>query len=348
MFLTWFDGVVAGMRRSRAFVLEELGYDGLRQRTREIPEPGGRQVLVKMRACSLNYRDLKIVRGTYARNPDLPVVLLSDGAGEVVEAGPDVVRFGIGDRAMPIYMSGWHAGPLAGRHAGWRALGGDVDGTATEFAVLHEDDVVPVPDMLSYQEAACIPCAGVTAWHGLVSVGHVKAGDTVLVMGSGGVSLFGLQIAKMSGARVVATSSDDGKLKRLMDLGAWAGVNYRRTPNWAEKILELTGGRGVDHVLEVGGGETIGQSVRATRDAGHIALVGNLTGAFGTAEATERDIRMTRVTVGSREMTEDLLRAVALHKKSPVIDKTFSFDKLKSALAYLERGQHFGKVVVTF
>lgn len=332
---------------SRTFVLEELGYDGLRKINRRVPKPGGGEVLIRIKAASVNFRDTKIVKGAYARNPELPVVLLSDGAGEVVSVGIGVERFGEGDRVMPIYMNGWHTGPLANRHSGWKGLGGDIDGIAADFVVFHEDDVVGIPPSLSFEEAACIPCAGVTAWHGLVYVGHVKAGDTVLVMGSGGVSVFALQIAKMSGARVIATSSDDGKLERLKDLGAWATINYRDVSDWDEKVLHLTEGRGVDHVVEVGGIETIKQSVRSTRDGGCIAIIGDLSGKGGSAEFAERGIQMTPVTVGSREMTEDILRAFDFHKERPVIDRTFAFDEVKEALAYLECGQHFGKIVLT-
>lgn len=336
------------MRSSLAFVLEEPGFDGLRARRQSVPELRKGEVLLRMRAASLNYRDLKIVKGTYARKPDLPVVLLSDGAGEIVEVGPGVTTFVPGDRVMPIYMSGWHAGPLSGRHRGWKSLGGDVNGTARELAVFREDDVLRIPDLLSFEQAACLPCAAVTAWHGLVAVGHVKAGDWVLIIGSGGVSLFALQIAKMSGARVIAVSGDDGKLRRLSDRGAVAGANYRTTPHWGDRVRELTDGQGVDQVVEVGGAQTIKQSLRATRDGGHIALIGDLSGGAGSAEVAERGIAMSRVVVGSRRMTADLLRAIELHREMPVIDRAFPFSELKGALSYLEGGQHFGKVVITF
>jgi NADPH:quinone reductase-like Zn-dependent oxidoreductase len=300
-----------------------------------------------MRAASLNYRDLKIVKGAYARKPDLPVVLLSDGAGEVVETGPGVRKFAAGDRVLPIYMSGWHSGPLSERHSGWKSLGGDVDGVAREFATFNEEDLLPIPASLSFEQAACLPCAAVTAWHGLVAAGRVKAGDWVLVMGSGGVSLFALQIALLHGARVVAVSSDDEKLERLREVGASAGVNYTTTPAWGDEVRRLTGD-GVDQVVELGGARTIEQSLRATRDSGHIALIGDLSGQPGSADAAERGIAMTRIVVGSRQMTADLLRAIDLHGAMPTIDRTFSFDDLKGALAHLESGQHFGKVVISF
>lgn len=336
------------MRSTLAFVLEEFGFDGLRTRRQNVRDLREGEVLIRMRAASLNFRDLKIVKGSYARKPDLPVVLLSDGAGEIVEVGPGCNTFVTGDRVVPIYMSGWHTGPLSDRHGGWRSLGGDVDGTARELAIFREEDVLRIPDLLSFEQAACLPCAAVTAWHGLVALGHVKAGDWVLVIGSGGVSLFALQIATMSGARVIAISGDDAKLRRLCERGAVAGANYRTTPDWGDRVRELTDGQGVDQVVEVGGAQTVRQSLRATRDGGHIALIGDLSGGAGSAEVAERAIVMSRVVVGSRRMTADLLRAFELHKEMPVIDRIFPFSELKSALSYLEAGQHFGKVVVTF
>lgn len=336
------------MRSTLAFVLEEFGFDGLRARRQTVPDLRKGEVLIRMRAASLNFRDLKIVKGSYARKPDLPVVLLSDGAGEIVEVGPGCETFVPGDRVMPIYMSGWHAGPLSDRHGGWKSLGGDVDGTARELAIFREEDVLRIPDLLSFEQAACLPCAAVTAWHGLVALGHVKAGDWVLIIGSGGVSLFALQIATMSGARVIAVSGDDLKLRRLSQLGAVAGANYRTTPEWGDRVRELTDGQGVDQVVEVGGAQTVRQSLRATRDGGHIALIGDLSGGAGLGEGAEKGIVMSRVVVGSRRMTADLLRALEFHREMPVIDRTFPFSELKNALYYLESGQHFGKVVVTF
>jgi NADPH:quinone reductase-like Zn-dependent oxidoreductase len=338
---------VTGSRVCSAYVLESLGYDGLVQRRRKVALPGRGQVLVRMRAASLNYRDLKILKGIYAAPPKLPIVPLSDGAAEIVEVGSGVDRFKAGDRVLPIYWEGWHSGPLTPERKGWKQKSGDVDGVAIEYATYDEADVLPIPASLSYEEAACLPCAGVTAWHGLVYMGHVKAGDSVLVMGSGGVSVAGLQIAKMSGARVIALSGDDEKLQRLMNMGATDGLNYKRTPDWGQVVAKLTDGRGVDHVLEVGGAGTIGQSVRAAKDGGHIASIGDLTGQFASG-AIERNIRLTPIAVGSREMTEDLMRAIDLHREMPVIDSYFPFSRLKDALAYLESGRHFGKIVIRF
>jgi NADPH:quinone reductase-like Zn-dependent oxidoreductase len=335
-------------RFAKAFVLNKIGYDGLAESEREVPAPRPRQILVEMKAASLNFRDLKILKGVYAVKPDLPIVPLSDGSARVIETGAEVSRFKAGDRVLPIYMEGWHRGPATAERLGWKAKSADVDGTAIQYAVYDEEDVLPIPDSLSYEEAACLPCAGATAWQALIYVGRVKAGDTVLIMGSGGVSVLGLQIAKMSGARVIATSSDDAKLQRLIEMGASDGINYKKTPKWEEEVLRLTNGRGVDLVLDVVGAATIRQSMRATKDGGYIGIVGNLSGEFSPPSAVERGIRVAVIPVGSREMTEDLMRALDLHGVKPVIDSIFPFKQLKEALQYLEKGQHFGKVLIAF
>jgi NADPH:quinone reductase-like Zn-dependent oxidoreductase len=332
----------------RAWSLEALGYDGLRLTTRPIPTPGPGQVLVKLHAASLNFRDLKILNGVYARQPQLPIVPVSDGAGEITAIGPGVTSFAPGDRVVLTYMEGWHTGPQTAARDGWRGKGGDVDGTALEYGVYDQADVLPIPDSLTYEEAACLPCAAVTAWHALVYTGHVKTGDTVLVMGGGGVSLAALQIAHMSGARVIAISSSDDRLARMRELGATGGINYATTPDWAPAIRALTRGRGVDHVVEVGGDATMAQSIAATKDGGHVAVTGNLTGKFGSPDRAERGIRVSTISVGSREMTVDLIRAIDLHGAKPVIDRSFPFTELQQALAYLETGKHFGKVVLRF
>lgn len=334
---------------SQAWVLEEIGYEGLHLRARSVPPIGRRQVLVKLKAAALNFRDLKIMKGVYgAMNPSLPVVPLSDGAGEVIAIGAGITGFSIQDRVQPIYMEGWREGPMDPERRGWKAKSADVDGVAMQYAVYEEADLLQIPESLTFEEAACFPCAGVTAWHSLVYFGQIKAGDTVLTMGSGGVSLFGLQIARMRGARVISTSSEDGKLSRLAELGASHGINYNREPDWGEAVLQLTNGRGVDHVVEVGGSRTVEQSIRACRPGGSIGIVGNLSGRFASAKLAERQIRMSQIIVGSREMNADLLRAFDMHGGKPVIDRVFPFAELKSALRYLESGQHFGKVVVRF
>lgn len=332
----------------QAYVLESTGYDGLVKRRRSVTPPTGRKLLIRTCFASLNFRDLKILKGVYARNPQLPVVPLSDGAGQVVQVGEDVERFKVGDHVMPIYCQGWYSGDIEDRGQCYQ-LGGDVDGLAREYAVFDEEDLLLIPESLSLEEAATLPCAAVTAWHALVYNGRIKPGDTVLVLGSGGVSLFALQIARMSGARVIATSSDDGKLERLLGLGASDGVNYRHNPDWSSRVRDLTGGLGVDHVVEVGGADTFSHSLRSTRDGGRVHLVGNLAGNLDAiAEQDLRGIKTKRVGVGSRDMTRDLLRALDLHDVRPIIDRVFPFEQLPDALRYMETGQHFGKIILSF
>lgn len=339
---------MTGILTTQAFVLQQKGYEGLVMVEREVPSIRPTQILVKMMAASLNYRDLKILKGVYGVKPDLPIVPLSDGSAQVIAVGEGVTRFVSGDRVLPIYMEGWHHGPALVDRKGWKAKSADVDGTALRFAVYEEEDVLPIPASLSFQEAACLPCAGATAWQALVSVGRIKAGDTVLIMGSGGVSVMGLQIAKMAGARVIATSSDDKKLERLIKMGASEGINYRSNPDWERDVLKLSNGRGVDIALDVVGAATIKKTVRATKAGGYIGVVGNLSGEFASDAETERGIRIATIAVGSREMTEDLMRALDMHNLKPVIDRSFPFLELKEALKYLEQGKHFGKVVLTF
>lgn len=331
-----------------AFVLQGTGFDTLHLLRRATPAPTGTQVLVRMRAASLNYRDLKILEGRYATPTMRPLVPLSDGAGEVAAAGGGVARYRPGDRVVPIYMQGWYEGPFA-RQPHWRGLGGEVDGTAREYMLVEERDLLPVPDAWSFAEAATMPCAAVTAWHALVSVGGVKPGDTVLTLGSGGVSVFALQIAALRGARVIATSSDDAKLARLKALGAADGVNYRATPHWDRAVRSLTGGRGVDMVVEVGGGGTFDRSVRAARDGGQVLRVGDLSGAVDPSQiVVERGVRVTPIVVGSRQMTEEAMQTLAAGAHRPVIDRVLPFRALPDALKDLAAGRHFGKMVLAF
>lgn len=331
-----------------AFVLQGNGFDTLHLQRRATPAPVGAQVLVRMRAASLNYRDLKILEGRYAMPTIRPLVPLSDGAGEIVAVGDGVDAWKPGDRVLPIYMQGWYDGPF-GRQPHWRGLGGDVDGTAREYALFDQQDLLAIPDTWSFAEAATLACAAVTAWHALVPVGGVKAGDTVLTLGSGGVSVFALQIATLNGARVIATSSDDAKLARLKALGAAEGVNYRATPDWDRAVRDLTGGRGVDMVVEVGGGDTFDRSIRATRDGGQVLRVGDLSGGVDPARITvERGVIVTPIVVGSRAMTAEAMHALAAAGKRPVIDRAFPFHDLPAALRHLEAGRHFGKIVIEF
>jgi NADPH:quinone reductase-like Zn-dependent oxidoreductase len=311
------------------------------------PEPGVGEVLVRVRAVSLNYRDLMVVKGFYSKNLPLPLIPCSDGAGEVAAVGPGVTVFKVGDRVASCFFSGWDAGPLTDT-AGKTALGGAVDGMLAEERVLPATGLVAVPGHLSYDQAATLPCAGLTAWNGLIESGGLKPGESVLVQGTGGVSLFALQFARMAGAEVIATSSSEDKLERVRALGASAGINYKTTPEWGATARELAGGLGVDHVVEVGGAGTLGQSLKAVKVGGHIAMIGVLSGAgeAGTTPILMKNVRVQGIYVGSRLMFEAMNRAIALNRLEPIIDRVFSFDQAREAYAHLESARHFGKVVI--
>jgi len=305
-------------RKATAYVLEGLGYGGLKLRVRDIPAPPPGHVLVRMRAASLNFRDLKIIKGTYGRPPKLPLVPLSDGAGDVIEVGNGVGKFRPGSRIVPVYMQGWYTGPQTSDRIGWFSRGGDIDGTAIEYLVCHENDVVRIPDSMTYEHAACLPCAAVTAWHALVSVGRLQGGQNVLVLGSGGVSVFALQFARMHGAEVLATTRQESKVASLQQLGATQVINTGIFPDWETEVLRLTNGRGVD------------------------------PGAFPSERTIAKGLTINSITVGSREMLAEVIRAFDKHRKAPLIDRTFQFSDLLDAFVYLEKGEHVGKVVVTF
>ena len=303
-------------------------------------------MLVKVAACSLNYRDLAIALGSY-RMPTKPsVVPLSDGAGEIVEIGSDVTRVKVGDRVAGCFFQRWIGGPpAADTHTS--ALGGSIDGMLREYAVLEEDGVVKLPNHLSFEEGATLPCAGVTAWHALVEHAHLLPGQAVLIQGTGGVSIFALQFARLMGAQVIVTSSSDQKLARAKELGAAHGVNYKANPDWEKAVAELTGG-GVDHVVEVGGPGTLARSLRAIRIGGKITLIGVLSGAaeINPMLIFSRQANVQGISVGSRQMFEDMNRAIAVSGLKPIIDKAFSFNDVPAVYRYLQSAQHFGKIVI--
>jgi NADPH:quinone reductase-like Zn-dependent oxidoreductase len=324
-----------------------FGFEALRLAERPQPRPGPGEVLIQVRAVSLNYRDLLVVKGVYNPKMALPRVPTSDAAGAVVETGPGVTRVKVGQRVAGLFMPLWLEGELT-EAKGRTALGGSVDGMLAEYVVLSEESVVVVPDHLSDEEASTLPCAAVTAWNGLVHSGGVRSGETVLVQGTGGVSLFALQLARLAGARVIATSSSDEKLARVKTLGASDGINYRATPEWGETVRQLTGGWGVDHVIEVGGAGTLAQSLRAVRTGGHVALIGVLSG-YGQVNPLPilmKGVRVQGIYVGSREMFEAMNHAVALHRLHPVVDRVFPFDRAVDAFRYMESAAHFGKIVI--
>jgi NADPH:quinone reductase-like Zn-dependent oxidoreductase len=326
---------------------QATGIDALTKVDLPVPKPAHRQVLVKIVACSLNFRDLAIVLGRYRMPVKPSVIPLSDGAGEVVEVGEGVTKVKVGDRVAGNFFQRWPGG-MASADTHNSALGGGLDGKLTEYVVLEEDGTVKLPTHLSFEEGACLPCAGVTAWHALAEHGKVTAGDTVLVQGPGGVSILGLQLARLMGATVIATSSSDDKLARAKKLGAAHGINYKTTPDWEKAAVELTGGRGVDLVIEVGGAGTIAKSLGAIRQGGKVTMIGVLSGA---AELNPMLIMGKRanvqgVSVGSTQMFEAMNRAIAGGGLKPVIDKVFSFDEAPAAFRHMQSAQHFGKIVI--
>jgi NADPH:quinone reductase-like Zn-dependent oxidoreductase len=328
-------------------IRETKGVDSLNIVERPEPKPGPGEVLIRVRAVSLNYRDLLIVHGRYGRGMNLPLIPASDGAGEVVEIGPGVTRVKRGDRVAGIFMQGWLGGEVS-PYVARTALGGSVDGMLAEYVVLHQDGVVLLPAHLSYEEAAALPCAGVTAWNALTTW-KLSPGITVLVQGTGGVSIFALQFAILAGARVIVTSSSDEKLAKAAKMGARDLINYRTTVDWDKKALELTGGIGVDHVIEVGGPGTFVRSMNAVRVGGRISQIGLLTGPEGAVSPMPilgKQIQVQGIFVGSRDMFDAMNRAIALHQMRPVVDRVFAFDQAREAWRYLESGGHFGKVVI--
>jgi len=331
----------------KAFEIQQFGIDNLALVERERPTPKADEVLVKIHAASLNYRDLRMVQGTYNPKLKMPVVPFSDGAGEVIEAGESVSRFKVGDRICPIFMQGWLDGEVTYSKAR-TTLGGDLDGVLREYAVFNEQGVVAIPEHLSYEEAATLPCAAVTAWHALAVSGNLKAGDTVLTLGTGGVSIFALQLAKAMGAKVVITSSSDKKLERAKDLGADFTINYKEQEDWDSAVKEITAKRGVDHVIEVGGAGTLQRSLSSVKMGGHIALIGVVAGKgeVNLMQIFMKTIKLQGIFVGSRQMFEDMNAAISLYKLKPVVDKVFEFEQVPEALKYMESGAHFGKVAI--
>jgi NADPH:quinone reductase-like Zn-dependent oxidoreductase len=327
-----------------------FGLDHLRPVERPDPEPGPGEVLLRIKAASLNFRDLRMVKGQYNPKQPLPLIPCSDGVGEVTGLGAGVTRVAVGDRVAPIFNQAWIGGPPT-RQRVRSTLGGPLDGTLAQQMVLPERGVVKVPPHLSDEEAACLPCAAVTAWSALVTQDGVTAGDTVLVQGSGGVSLFALQIARLLGARVIATSSSDAKLERLREIGAEAGINYRTTPEWGRAARKLAGGEGVDHVVEVGGGKTLEQSLKAVRIGGTISVIGVLSGVAADLNLLPilmQQVRLQGIIVGSRDDFEALNRAIAEHELRPVLDeRRFALEQAAEALRHMERGGHFGKIALT-
>jgi NADPH:quinone reductase-like Zn-dependent oxidoreductase len=323
--------------------------DGLRPAERPNPQPGPREVLIRVRATSLNYRDQMVVTGNYFGGPvTRNLIPLSDGAGEVAAVGSGVTRFKTGDRVCGTFFQGWISGPMTQRHP---ALGSPLDGTLAEYIALDEDGVVHMPKTLSFEEAATLPCAGLTAWNALMVAGKpLKPGDTVLCLGTGGVSMAGVVFGKAAGARVIVTSSSDEKIKRACALGASEGVNYKRHPDWEKEVLQVTGGRGADHILENGGAGSLNKSFEVCAFGGKVALIGFLAGRQGDinpAIIMMKSGSMIGIGVGSRAMFEDMNRAIDLNLIKPVVDKVFPFEKAPDAYRCQAAGDFIGKVVIT-
>lgn len=333
----------------KAYEIEEFGIENLAISERAEPEPKAGEILVRFQAASLNYRDLMVVWGTYNPKMKRPAVPLSDGAGEVVGLGDGVTKWAIGDRVMPIFAQRWYDGDSSEeKRRTSLGAGAQWDGVLREYGTFNEESVVRIPDHLSYEEASTLPCAAVTAWNALVVSGKLKAGESVLTLGTGGVSVFAAQFAKMFGARVVSTSGSDEKLERLRELLIYETVNYRKREDWDAAVLEIVGKPGVDHVVEVGGSGTLGKSINVVRIGGHVAMIGALTGAAGFNPTTVfmKAIRLQGIFTGSRQTFEDMNRAISVNKLKPVIDRVFEFDEVPEAFRHMETASHFGKIVI--
>jgi NADPH:quinone reductase-like Zn-dependent oxidoreductase len=338
----------------RAYSIKEFGLEQLKQVGLPQLQIARGKVLIRVHAVSLNYRDLLVVEGRYNPKMELPRIPCSDGAGEIVAIGEGVTRLRVGERVCGIFMQRWLDGSLTAEKSKG-ALGGDVDGMLAEYALLGEDGVVCFPEHLTYEEAATLPCAGVTAWtalhHGADPARPVRPGEAVLIQGTGGVSIFALQFAKLLGAKVIGTSSSDEKLARAYALGLSAGCNYKQRPDWSKWVAEVTDGVGADRVIEVGGAGTFGQSLRAARVEGMVAQIGVLSGGVTTEPIAltpilHKQLRVQGIYVGSRAMFEEMNAAIDEAKLRPVVDHVFQMDEVCEAFARMKSGAHFGKIVI--
>ncbi|MHB1957985.1 MAG: zinc-dependent alcohol dehydrogenase family protein [Acidobacteriaceae bacterium] len=333
----------------RAFQISQFGLENLSLVDLPIPACGDGMVLIRVHATSLNYRDLLMVRGHYDPKLQMPRIPLSDGAGEVVEVGTGVTRFKPGDRVVGLFLQHWQdGGPSQAKSRG--GLGGDFDGMLADYVVLPENGVAHFPAHLSYEEAATLPCAALTAWNALFHAAATKPGDTIAIQGTGGVSIFALQFAKLVGARVLGTSSSDEKLRQAKTLGLDEGLNYKNNPEWSSWVKKQTDGEGADLIVEVGGSGTLKESMKAVRVGGTIAQIGILSGVeetFAITSVLMRQIRLIGIYVGSHSMMQAMNRAIAQSKMKPVVGKVFPFLKTVEAYRYLEQGRHFGKIVVS-
>lgn len=328
-------------------IQESYGLDHLRLAEAKDPTPGPGQIVLAMKAAAPNYRDLVTVKGLAGHFP-LPLIPFSDGAGEVIAVGAGVSRVKTGDRVCPAFFQSWLDGPVAD-YSRAEALGGSAQGVLQEKLLISAEGVSRIPDHLTWQEAATLPCAGLTAWRAVSIEAPVGSGQSVLVQGTGGVSIFALQFAKARGARVIVTSSSDEKLARARKLGADDVINYKTHPEWGKKALELTGGKGVDVVVEVGGENTLAQSMEAARVGGNIVVIGVLSGYASPLfipALFAKNLRLIGISVGSRRQFDEMAEAISRWKLKPVVDRVFRFTDVPAALKLMEAGGHFGKIVV--
>jgi NADPH:quinone reductase-like Zn-dependent oxidoreductase len=335
--------------QASALQLKAFGLDGISLVPVELPSPGPSEVLVELRAASLNYRDLMVALGWYNPKLEMPRILGSDAAGIVTAVGTNVARFKVGDRVTSLFFQDWQAGEIDATTAK-SAPGGPIDGVFATARLFPERGLIHTPTYLSDEEAATLPCAALTAWNALVEKGHIAAGETVLVQGTGGVSLFALQIAKLHGARVIVTSSSDEKLARARALGAGETINYRTTPDWDAEVFKLTGKRGVDHVVEVGGAGTLPRSFKAVRVAGHIHVIGVLTGKGEGVDVTPvlgKSLSLHGIYVGNAAMFTRMNAAFAANAVKPIIDRVFPLAQVREAFEHMQSGSHFGKIILS-
>ncbi len=330
-------------------IQDDWGFDHLKLATRDVPEPGPHEVLLKMKASSLNFRDLVVPDRGYGRKTgELPLIPISDGVGEAVAVGAGVTRVKIGDRVCPMFFQTWQSGePSVAKMTG--SLGAPLDGTMAEFMCLSEEGVARVPAFLTDEQAACLPCAALTAWSALTTCSTTRAGDRLLVQGTGGVALFALQFGKALGMHVTMISSSDEKLDRVTAMGADLAINYVADPEWGKVAAAKVGGDGYDHVLELGGEKTLPQSLRCIRPGGVLSMIGILSGNTMSTPlglVITRQVRLQGVTVGHRDGFEAMVRAIELHRIVPQVDQVYGFEDLKAAMTALKAGRHFGKLCI--
>jgi NADPH:quinone reductase and related Zn-dependent oxidoreductases len=336
----------------RAIELHGFALDQLKMAERPQPAPGPGEAVVRVRACSLNFRDWLLVQGVYNPKQKLPVIPVSDAAGDIVAVGEGVTAFKAGDRVLGHFMPTWLSGePSVEKFSA--GIGSPNDGWLCEYRSFPANALAKIPEHLSYEEAATLPCAALTAWSAIVTLGQVKPGDRVLVQGTGGVALFALQFAKLAGAEVIVTSSSDAKLQKAKALGADHGINYRDNPEWGRVARAISGGQGLDHIIELGGADTLMQSIRAIRPGGMISMIGVLSGPRPEIHlplVVMQQLRLQGITVGSKEGLDAMLRAIDVSKMHPVLDRSFDFSEtgVRAAYAHMGKGQAFGKIVIVF